>query len=82
LEANQNEMLKAFQPIVEKVKAAYAKLDQLTNDELRAKTIEFKETIAAGLAGIDSEIQAIKARTETELDMEVSEKLASIHSVR
>jgi preprotein translocase subunit SecA len=67
--------VKALAPIVEKVKAAYAKLDQLSNDELRAKTIEFKETIAAGLAGIDSEIQAIKTRTETELNMEVSEKV-------
>ncbi|WP_454801684.1 preprotein translocase subunit SecA [Mucilaginibacter phyllosphaerae] len=68
--------VKGIMPIVEKVKAAYAKLDQLTNDELRGKTIEFKETIAAGLAGIDAEIQAIKARTETELDVEVSEKVA------
>ncbi|MBD1385760.1 preprotein translocase subunit SecA [Mucilaginibacter rigui] len=67
--------VKAILPIVEKVKAAYAKLDQLSNDELRAKTIEFKETIAAGLAGIDSEIQAIKDRTENELDIEVSEKV-------
>ena len=67
--------VKALMPIVEKVKAAYAKLDQLSNDELRAKTIEFKETIAAGLAGVDSEIQAIKTRTETELNMEVSEKV-------
>jgi preprotein translocase subunit SecA len=67
--------VKGLSPIVEKVKAAYAKLDQLSNDELRAKTIEFKETIAAGLAGIDSEIQAIKTRTETELNMEVSEKV-------
>jgi preprotein translocase subunit SecA len=67
--------VKALAPIVEKVKAAYAKLDQLSNDELRAKTIEFKETIAAGLAGIDGEIQAIKTRTETELNMEVSEKV-------
>jgi len=68
--------VKGIMPIVEKVKAAYAKLDQLSNDELRGKTIEFKETIAAGLAGIDAEIQAIKARTETELDVEVSEKVA------
>jgi preprotein translocase subunit SecA len=31
-------------------------LRQLSNDELRAKTIDFKERIAQGLAGIDSEI--------------------------
>lgn len=67
--------VKSIQPIVEKIKAEFAKLGGLSNDELRAKTIEFKETIAAGLSGIDSEIQAIKARTETELDMEVSEKV-------
>ncbi|TSD62964.1 preprotein translocase subunit SecA [Inquilinus sp. KBS0705] len=67
--------VKGITPIVEKVKAAFEKLDQLSNDELRAKTISFKETIAAGLESIDAEIQAIKARTETELDMEVSEKV-------
>jgi preprotein translocase subunit SecA len=47
----------------------------MSNDELRAKTIYFKETIAEGLSGIDSEIQAIKDRTENELDMDVSEKV-------
>jgi preprotein translocase subunit SecA len=67
--------VKSIQPIVEKIKAEFAKLGGLSNDELRAKTIEFKETIATGLSGIDSEIQAIKDRTETELDMEVSEKV-------
>ncbi|RWY55750.1 preprotein translocase subunit SecA [Mucilaginibacter gilvus] len=67
--------VKSIQPIVEKIKAEFAKLGQLSNDELRAKTIEFKETIATGLSGIDSEIQAIKDRTENELDMEVSEKV-------
>ncbi|RFZ92106.1 preprotein translocase subunit SecA [Mucilaginibacter conchicola] len=66
--------VKGITPIVEKVKAAYAKLDQLSNDELRAKTIEFKETIATGLSGIDSEIKAIKDRTENP-DMDVNEKV-------
>lgn len=67
--------VKSIQPIVEKIKAEFAKIGVLSNDELRAKTIEFKETIATGLSGIDSEIQAIKDRTENELDMEVSEKV-------
>jgi preprotein translocase subunit SecA len=67
--------VKAIMPIVEKVKAEFAKLDQLSNDELRGKTIQFKEIIAEGLSGIDAEIQAIKDRTENELDMEVSEKV-------
>ncbi|MDR6945364.1 preprotein translocase subunit SecA [Mucilaginibacter pocheonensis] len=67
--------VKGIQPIVEKIKAEFAKLDNISNDELRAKTIDFKETIAQGLSGIDSEIQAIKDRTENELDMDVSEKV-------
>jgi preprotein translocase subunit SecA len=67
--------VKALLPIVEKIKAEFAKLDGISNDELRAKTISFKETIVEGLSGIDSEIQAIKDRTETELDMDVSEKV-------
>jgi preprotein translocase subunit SecA len=67
--------VKALLPIVEKIKAEFAKLDGISNDELRAKTINFKETIVQGLSGIDSEIQAIKDRTETELDMDVSVKV-------
>jgi preprotein translocase subunit SecA len=67
--------VKAIQPLVEKIKAEFAKLDNISNDELRAKTIDFKETIAQGLSGIDSEISAIKDRTENEADMDVSEKV-------
>ncbi|MFD2145094.1 preprotein translocase subunit SecA [Mucilaginibacter antarcticus] len=67
--------VKAILPIVEKIKAEYAKLDQLTNDELRAKTIAFKQTISEGLAGIDDEIKAIKEQTEGNQDMDMLEKV-------
>jgi preprotein translocase subunit SecA len=67
--------VKSLLPLVEKVKAEFAKLGQLSNDELRAKTIEFKETIKEGLAAIDGEIQAIKDQTENNPDLEVSEKV-------
>ena len=66
--------VKGIMPLVEKVKAEYAKLDQLTNDELRARTIDFKETIKQGLAEIDSEIAAIKTQTE-DVNLDVSEKV-------
>jgi preprotein translocase subunit SecA len=68
--------VKGIQPIVEKVKAAYAKLEMLSNDELRQQTVNFKETISTGLAAIDAEIKAIKDRIETELEMPVDEKVA------
>src|SRR5580698_7286625 len=67
--------VKSILPLVEKVKAEFAKLDQITNDELRAKTIEFKETIKQGLGAIDSEIQSIKDRTDSNSDLDVSEKV-------
>ena len=67
--------VKSILPIVEKVKAEFAKLGDISNDELRAKTINFKETIAQGLSGIDAELQAIKDRTENEPDMDVNEKV-------
>ena len=67
--------VKSILPLVEKVKAEFAKLGNISNDELRAKTIDFKETIKVGLAGIDAEIQAIKDRTENELDIDVAEKV-------
>lgn len=67
--------VKSILPIVEKVKAEFAKLGSLTNDELRAKTIGFKETIAAGLAAIDGEIGAIKERIEENPNLDVNEKV-------
>ncbi len=66
--------VKSIMPLVEKTKAEYAKLSQLSNDDLRARTIDFKETIKQGLAEIDSQIQAIKEQTD-KLDIEVSEKV-------
>ncbi|WP_295793419.1 preprotein translocase subunit SecA [Mucilaginibacter sp.] len=67
--------VKGIMPIVEKVKAEFAKIGDLTNDELRAKTIGFKETIAEVLAHIDSEIAAIKERTDDNPDLDVNEKV-------
>lgn len=67
--------VKSILPVVEKVKAEFAKLGSLSNDELRAKTIGFKETIAAGLAAIDGEIGAIKERIEENPNLDVNEKV-------
>jgi preprotein translocase subunit SecA len=73
--SKSNRDIKSIQPIVEKIKVEFAKLHGITNDELRAFTEGFKETIKTGLAGIDAELLAIKLRIETELDMDVNEKV-------
>ena len=57
--------IKALQPIVVQINEEYAKLSSLSNDELRHKTIEFKETIASALATIDGKITDLKAQAES-----------------
>ena len=68
--------VKSLLPLVEKVKAEFAKLGDISNDDLRGKTLAFKAIISQGLAEIDSEIQSIKDRTENNPDLDVSEKVA------
>ena len=67
--------VKSIQPIVEKIKSEFALLADISNDELRAKTADFKERISQGLEAIDSEIQELKDRTENNPDLDVSEKV-------
>lgn len=67
--------VKGILPIVEKIKIEFSKLDGISHDELRAKTIAFKETIKQGLAEIDAELQELKDRIENNPDLEVSEKV-------
>ncbi|SEL79233.1 preprotein translocase subunit SecA [Parapedobacter koreensis] len=58
--------IKHIQPLVEKIKAEYVKLEGLTNDELRAKTADFKQRITEYLADIDKEISNLKAEADQE----------------
>ncbi|WP_262248895.1 preprotein translocase subunit SecA [Parapedobacter soli] len=67
--------IKHIQPLVNKIKEEYPKLESLTNDELRAKTIDFKQRITDFLADIDKEIADLKAEAERE-GIEMSEKTA------
>ncbi|MFB9842263.1 preprotein translocase subunit SecA [Mucilaginibacter ginsenosidivorans] len=67
--------IKSIQPIVERIKEEYARLDGISNDELRAKTVAFKETIKEGLAEIDAELQEIKDRIEQNPGLDVNEKV-------
>ncbi|HEY1025024.1 MAG TPA: preprotein translocase subunit SecA [Sphingobacteriaceae bacterium] len=65
--------IKQIQPIVEQIKAEYAKLSSITNDELRQKTLDFKSRIQAFLAGIDSQINDLKTQAEAD-DLDMSRK--------
>ncbi|MGZ3945779.1 MAG: preprotein translocase subunit SecA [Mucilaginibacter sp.] len=67
--------VKSIEPLVEKIRPEFSKLDGISNDELRAKTLAFKETIKQGLTAIDAELQELKDRIENNQDLEVSEKV-------
>ena len=65
--------LKTILPLVKDINAAFDNLANLSNDELRAKTVEFKSTIANHLTGIDEEISEIKQQTES-VEVNLTEK--------
>jgi preprotein translocase subunit SecA len=69
--------VKGLSPVAELIKQVYPAISQLSNDQLRAKTTEFKEKISNSIAAEESEIAAIRLRIDSEddLDIEVKEKL-------
>ncbi|RZK78275.1 MAG: preprotein translocase subunit SecA [Pedobacter sp.] len=64
-----------MQPIVTKISEEYAKLSGLSNDELRNKTVYFKEVIAKALSEIDAKVAALKADGDNQ-DLALAEKTA------
>ncbi|MFN5359299.1 MAG: preprotein translocase subunit SecA [Bacteroidota bacterium] len=51
-------------PVVQEALTCYAKLQELSNDELRRKTVEFRERIHTHLSSIDNVIQEQKNAAE------------------
>lgn len=72
--------IKHIQPLVEKIKEEYAKLESLSHDELRAKTTLFKKKIATHLKEIDEEISTLKKDAEVP-DMDIAEKTSIYEKV-
>jgi preprotein translocase subunit SecA len=61
--------IKKLSPIVEQVNAFYAQYQSLSNDELRGKTVEFKNRIKVHTASIDNEIAQAHDLAEAEPDV-------------
>ncbi len=66
--------LKEVNPYKEATLKVYPAIQQLSNDELRAKTIEFKEKIQAEIHEEEEELASLRKRIEDEYDMPVDEK--------
>ena len=66
--------LKVIKPFLDATLAVYPAIQALSNDALRAKTIEFKERIAKAVESEENELAAMRKRIEEEYDMPVDEK--------
>lgn len=70
--------LKELSPYVQLVNDAYSRLQQLSNDELRAKTAQFKNDIQQYIEAEENEIAALKKEAETTPATEL-EKIDAIY---
>ena len=66
--------IKALMPIVDKIKAAYAQLHDISDDALRAKSAEFKQRILDFLAEIDTQISELHIQGQATEDIDEKEK--------
>lgn len=74
--------IKEIKPLIEKIKTYESSLSALSNDELRAKTIYFKEKIQQSRAGQDAKIASYKEEIEKTQDIDKREAIyASIDSL-
>ena len=67
--------VKAIQPIITKIKSFESSLQALSNDQLRAKTAEFKEKIKQARADKDAKIEKLKSEVEAISDIDAREEV-------
>ncbi|WP_116787693.1 preprotein translocase subunit SecA [Flavobacterium psychrotrophum] len=74
--------IKAIQPLVNKIKSYEGALAQLSHDELRAKTVYFKDTIKKARADKDAKIASYLEEVEKTQDIDAREDIyASIDAL-
>jgi len=67
--------IKEISPVIELVNTEFAKLQSISNDELRHKTIEFKQAIKLAVKDIESEIVDLNEKADSEEDIEIKEDI-------
>ena len=66
--------LKEVRPMLDAILKVYPSIKELSNDELRAKTVEFKNRIAKEVEAEETELAQLRQRVSDEYDMPVEEK--------
>ena len=69
--------MKLVKPFLDRVLAAYGPIDQLSNDDLRAKTEELKAKLRECEAPFEKRIDEIKAKLEEDIPVNEKEQLAT-----
>lgn len=67
--------VKLYSPIVEVINKHFASYENISNDELRNKSNDFRKRIADHLAGIDSDIDTLNDQAANETDLNQKEEL-------
>jgi len=65
----------AITPIVDKIKSHEKSLENISTDELRAKTIDFKNRLAKALQEVNSKMTALKTEAEATEDIDHREEI-------
>ena len=65
--------LKAITPVIDQIKAVYPSIQELSNDQLRAQTDEFKKEIGSSIENITSELQSLEKKAE-DINLDLNEK--------
>ncbi|MEM9259514.1 MAG: preprotein translocase subunit SecA, partial [Bacteroidota bacterium] len=73
--SKQDRDVAKYQPVVEEVNAVFATLSGLSNDELRNRTLEFRQRIAEYLSSIDTEIISLNEQAEAEANFREKDRL-------
>ncbi|MDD3739384.1 MAG: preprotein translocase subunit SecA [Lentimicrobiaceae bacterium] len=66
--------IKSITPLVNEAKKHLSELKNVSNDELRERTIRFKQKIHENVKAEQDEINTIKSRIEVDLEMPIAEK--------
>ncbi|MBR1851381.1 MAG: preprotein translocase subunit SecA [Bacteroidales bacterium] len=66
--------LKVVRPFLDAALKVYPAIHELSNDALRAKTVEFRERISTTIEQEENELKTLRLRIEEEYDMPVDEK--------
>jgi preprotein translocase subunit SecA len=66
--------LREINPLLDQIRQIYPGMQALSNDELRAKTGQFRERIAAGIKAEKDEIAGLQAELNANPDMDFLEK--------